>query len=104
MELGFSEGEQRMDDNVEGNECEGQIYFSPLGVVFRANLNGGRRGEGEGYNRSINGAVSKLSFSSINLKGAKLPIGPPIVLVGEGSKESRRTGGKGASSVFRGND
>ena len=45
------------------------VYFPPLEVVFGTDLNGRRGSETEGDNRAINGAVSKLSFSSISLKG-----------------------------------
>ena len=48
--------------------------------------------------------MPKLALSSINLKGMKLPIRPPVVVMGKGGKEDGRIGGEGASGVFRGNN
>ena len=79
---GFSEGEGGVNDNMDGDDGKGRIYFSPLEIMFRANLNGRRGSEAEGNNRVVNGTVSKLSFSPIDLRGPQLPVRPPVVLVG----------------------
>ena len=72
--------------------------------MLRADLNRGGRVKTEGDNRFINGAVSELALCSIGLKGSKLSIRPPVLVVGKRGEENRRIGWEGASSVFRGND
>ena len=72
--------------------------------MFRTDLDGGGSGETERNNRFINGAMPELSFSPIGLKGAKLPIRPPVLVMGKRSEEGRRIGREGASGVFRGNN
>ena len=72
--------------------------------MFRTNLDRGWSGKTEGDDRFINGAVSKLALSSVSLKSSKLPIGPPVVVMGKSGKEERRVGREGASGVFRGNN
>ena len=72
--------------------------------MFQTDLNGGGRGKTERDNRFINGTMSELALSSISLKGTKLSIRPPVLVVGKRGEENRRIGREGASSVFRGND
>ena len=72
--------------------------------MLGTNLDRGGCGEAEGDSRFINGAMPKLAFSSISLKGTKLSIRPPVVVVGKGSEEDRRVGREGASNIFRGNN
>ena len=72
--------------------------------MFRTDLDRGGCSKTEGNNRFINGTVSKLALSSISLKGAKLPVRPPVVVVGKRSEEDRRVGREGASGVFRRNN
>ena len=69
VEEGFSKGEGRMNNNVDGDKGQRGVDFSPLEVVFRANLNRGGRSKAERNNGAINGTVAKLPFSSIGLKG-----------------------------------
>ena len=67
---GFWEGEGRVDDDVDGNNSQGRVNFSPLEVMFRANLNGRWRSKTEGDDGMINGTMTELSFSFIGLKGS----------------------------------
>ena len=71
--------------------------------MFRTNLNRGGRGETERNDGFIDGAVPKLSLSPVGLEGPKLPIRPPVLVVGKRSEEDRRVGREGASGVFRRN-
>ena len=82
IEEGLGESKGWMDDNVDGNYGKGGIDFSPLEVVFGANLDGRGRSEAEGDDRTVNGAMTKLAFSPISLKGSQLPVRPPIVMMG----------------------
>ena len=72
--------------------------------MLRTDLDRGGCGKTEGDDGFINGTMSKLALSSISLKGAKLPIRPPVVVMGESGEEDRRVGREGASGVFRGNN
>ena len=101
---GFCEGERGMDDDVDCNQGEGRIDFSPLEVVLGTDLDRGGCGEAEGDDGFINGAMPKLALSSVSLKGTKLPVRPPVVVVGKRGEEDRRVGREGASGVFRGNN
>ena len=92
-----------MDEDMEGDYWEGRVDFSPLEIVFRTDLDRGGCSETEGDDRFVNGTMSKLALSSICLKGAKLSVRPPVVVMGKRSEEDGRVGGEGASGVFRGN-
>ena len=72
--------------------------------MFRTDLDRGGCSETEGDNRFIDGTMSKLALSSVRLKGAKLSVRPPVVVIGKRSEEDGRVGGEGASGVFRGNN
>ena len=72
--------------------------------MFRTDLNGGGGGETERNDRFINGTMPELTLSPIGLEGTKLPIRPPVLVVGKRSEEGRRIGREGANSVFRGNN
>ena len=72
--------------------------------MFRTDLDRGGCGETEGNNRFINGTMPELTLSSVGLEGTKLPIRPPVLVVGKRSEEERRVGREGASSVFRRNN
>ena len=72
--------------------------------MFRTDLDRGGCGKTEGDDGFINGTMSELALSSISLKGTKLPVRPPVVVMGERGKEDRRVGREGASGVFRGNN
>ena len=72
--------------------------------MFGTDLNRGGCGETERNNRFINGAMSKLALSSISLEGTKLPVRPPVVVMGKRGEEDRRVGREGASGVFRRNN
>ena len=98
------ESEGGMDDDVDGNQSERRIDFSPLEVMFRTYLNRGGGSKTEGDDGFINGTMSELALSSIGLKGTKLPIGPPVLIVGKRSEKGRRIGRERASGVFRGNN
>ena len=45
-----------------------------------------------------------MALSSVSLKSAKLPVRPPIVVVGKGGEEDRRVGREGTGGVFGGNN
>ena len=72
--------------------------------MFRTDLDRGGCSKTERDDRFINGPMSKLALSSISLKGTKLPIRPPVVVVGKRGEEDRRVGREGASGIFRGNN
>ena len=72
--------------------------------MFRTDLDGGRSGEAKRNDRFVNRTMPELALSPIGLEGTKLPIGPPVLVVGERGEESRRIGREGASGVFRGNN
>ena len=72
--------------------------------MFRTDLNGGGCGETERNDRFINGAVPELTLSPVGLEGTKLPIRPPVLVVGKRSEEDGRVGREGASGVFGGNN
>ena len=72
--------------------------------MFRTDLDRGGCGKTERNDRFINGTMSKLTLSSISLKGTKLSIRPPVVVVGKRGEEDGRIGGEGASGVFGGNN
>ena len=72
--------------------------------MFRTDLDRGGSGKTEGNDRFINGTMPKLTLCSISLKGAKLSVRPPVVVVGKRGEEDRRIGGEGASGVFRGDN
>ena len=72
--------------------------------MLRADLDWGGGSEAERDDRFIKGTMSKLALSSISLKGTKLPVRPPVLVMGERSEEKRGIGGEGTSSVFRGNN
>ena len=72
--------------------------------MFRTDLDRGGCSETEGDNRFINGTMPKLALSSVSLKGTKLPVRPPIVVMGKRSEEDRRVGREGTSGVFGGNN
>ena len=72
--------------------------------MLRTDLDRGGCSETEGDDRFINGMMSKLALSSVSLKGAKLSVRPPVVVVGKRSEEDGRVGREGASGVFRGNN
>ena len=55
--------------------------------MFRANLDGGGGSKIEGDDGFIYGTVSELAFSPIGLKSAKLPIRPPVLVMGKGGEE-----------------
>ena len=55
--------------------------------MFRTNLDGRGGSKTEGDDGFINGTVSKLAFSPIGLKGAKLPVRPPVLAMGKGGEE-----------------
>ena len=74
FKVGFREGEGGVDDDMDGNNGKGRVYFSPLEIMFRTNLDGRRGGEAEGDDGAVNRKMSKLSFSSIGLKGSQLPV------------------------------
>ena len=65
---GFGECKGWMNDDVDSNNGEGRVDFSPLEVMLQANLDGRGRSEAKGDDRTINGAMPKLSFSPVNLK------------------------------------
>ena len=67
---GFSESKGGMNNNVDGDNGQRGINFSPLEVVFRTNLNRGGRGKAERNDGSVNRPVAKLPFSSISLKSS----------------------------------
>ena len=104
LKVRYFKGEGGVDEDVDGNEWEGRIDFSPLEVMFRTDLNRGGCGETEGNNGFINGAMPELTLSSISLEGTKLPIRPPVLVVGKRGEEYRRVGREGASGVFRRNN
>ena len=68
--------------------------------MFRADLDRGGCGEAEGDDRFINGTMPELFLSPIGLEGTKLPIRPPVLVVGKRSEEGRGIGREGASGVF----
>ena len=70
FKAGFSESERRVDDNVDSNNREGRINLSPLEIMLRADLDGRRRSEAKGDDGAVNGMMTKLSLSLINLKGS----------------------------------
>ena len=72
--------------------------------MFRTDLNRGGCGETERNDWFINGTVPELTLSPIGLEGTKLPIRPPVLVVGKRGEEDRRVGREGASGVFRGNN
>ena len=79
---GFGESKGGVDDDVDCNYGKGRVDFPPLEVMLQANLDGGGRSEAKGNDRAVNGAMTKLSLSLIDLKGSQLPVGPPIVMMG----------------------
>ena len=72
--------------------------------MFRTDLNRGWCGETERDDWFINGTMPELSLSPIGLKGTKLPIRPPVLIVGKRGEEDRRVGREGAGGVFGGNN
>ena len=46
--VGFEETKDRGDDNVKGNDYVVGLLRSPLEVMLRSHLNGGRKHKGEG--------------------------------------------------------
>ena len=68
--------------------------------MFRTDLNRGGCGKTERNNGFINGAMSELALSSIGLKGTKLSVRPPVLIVGKRGEEDGRIGREGASCVF----
>ena len=72
--------------------------------MLRTDLDRGGCSETERDDRFINGTMSKLALSSVSLKGAKLSVRPPVVVMGKRSEEDGRIGGEGASGVFRGDN
>ena len=69
VEERLGEGKGGMDDNMNSDYRKGGVNFSPLEVMFRADLNGRRGGETEGDNGAVNRTVSELSFRPISLEG-----------------------------------
>ena len=71
LELGFKEAVHRGNDDVKGGDDEVGLLGSPLKVVLRTNLNGGRVSEGSGNNQFIVSDVEELSRSeTFVLKGS----------------------------------
>ena len=104
LKVRLLKSEGGMNDDVDGNQSERRVDFSPLEVMFRAYLNRGWSSKTEGDDGFINGTMSELALSSISLKGTKLPIGPPVLVMGKRGEEDGRVGGERASGVFRGNN
>ena len=58
--------------------------------MLRTDLDGGGSGETKRNDRFINGTMPKLALSPISLKGTKLSVRPPVVVVGKRGEEDRR--------------
>ena len=67
---GFGESKGGMNNNVDGDDGQRGINFSPLEVVLRTNLNGGRGSKAERNDGSVNRAMAKLPLGSISLKSS----------------------------------
>ena len=72
--------------------------------MFRTDLNRGGCGETKRDDGFINGTMPELTLSPIGLEGSKLPIRPPVLVVGKRGEEDRRVGREWASGVFRRNN
>ena len=71
--------------------------------MFGTDLYRGGCGETERDDGFVNGTMPELTLSPISLEGTKLPIRPPVLVVGKRGEEDRRVGREWAGGVFRGN-